>query len=159
MASVIRVVLQQDVESLGASGDVVRVRPGYARNCLVPRGHALPATESTLARVEELKRLAGLRAQKELGAADELRKKIEAASVKIQRKVGRASGDTGEENKMFGSVTAKDISEAYAAQGITLDRKKIHLDEPIKQLGPAEIPIKLHPKLTATLKIEVVKAG
>jgi large subunit ribosomal protein L9 len=159
MASAIRVVLQQDVDSLGAGGDVVRVRPGFARNFLVPRGLALPATESTLARVEELKRLAGLRAEKELGGAREQQQRIEAVSVKIQRAVGRAGQEAGDESKMYGSVTTKDIAEAYAAQGITLDRKKIQLDEPIKQLGMALVPIKLHAKLTATLKVEVVKAG
>jgi large subunit ribosomal protein L9 len=157
MASVIRVVLQQDVDNLGASGDVVRVRPGYARNFLVPRGLALPATASTVARVDELKRLAGVRAQKELAGAEQIRAQIEGIEIKIQRAVGRTSGD--DENKMYGSVTAKDIAEAYAARGIKLDRKKIQLKEPIKQLGPAEVTIKLHSKLTATLKVEVVKAS
>ena len=159
MASVIRVVLQQDVDNLGASGDVVRVRPGYARNFLVPRGLALPATESTVARVDELKRLAGVRAEKELAAAQEARAQIEGVEIKIQRAVGRTAGDGGDENKIYGSVTAKDIAEAYAARGIKLDRKKIQLKEPIKQLGPAEVTIKLHSKLIATLKVEVVKAG
>lgn len=158
MASVIRVVLQQDVDNLGVSGDVVRVRPGYARNFLVPRGLALPATESTLARVEELKRLAGKRAAKELAEAEALRTQLEGIEVKIQRAVGR-TGDSADESKMYGSVTAKDIAEAYAAQGIKLDRKKIQLSDPIKQLGTVEVPIKLHSKLTATLKIEVVKAS
>jgi large subunit ribosomal protein L9 len=158
MASVIRVVLQQDVDNLGASGDVVRVRPGYARNFLVPRGLALPATESTIARVDELKRLAGVRAEKELAAAQEARAQIEGVEIKIQRAVGRTAGDA-DENKMYGSVTAKDIAEAYAARGIKLDKKKIQLKEPIKQLGPANVTIKLHSKLTATLKVEVVKAG
>jgi large subunit ribosomal protein L9 len=158
MASVIRVVLQQDVDNLGASGDVVRVRPGYARNFLVPRGLALPATESTVARVDELKRLAGVRAEKDLAAAQEARAQIEGVEIKIQRAVGRTAGD-GDENKMYGSVTAKDIAEAYAARGIKLDKKKIQLKEPIKQLGPAAVTIKLHSKLIATLKVEVVKAG
>jgi large subunit ribosomal protein L9 len=150
MASAVRVVLQDDVANLGTSGDVVRVRPGYARNYLIPRGLAAPATEANLARVEDLKRQADERAKQRLGAAQELKAKLEAASVKLERSVG-------EENKMYGSVTAKDIEEAYAAVGIEVDRRKVSLAEPIKSLGLHEVVVKLHPEVGAKLRVEVVK--
>jgi large subunit ribosomal protein L9 len=152
MATPIKVVLQEDVDNLGASGDVVRVRPGYARNFLLPRGLALPATPANLARVEDLKRAAKAKAEKALGAAQEVAKKLEAASVKIERAVG-------DENKMYGSVTARDIEDAYGAIGVEIDRKKIQLHEPIKQLGLHEVPIKLHGSVTATLRVEVIKGA
>lgn len=150
MATPIKVVLQKDVDTLGRGGDVVRVRPGYARNYLVPRGLAVPATEGNLKRVDELRRIAAAQAQKALGEAKEQQQKIEAVSVKIERSVG-------DEGKMYGSVTARDIEMAFAALGVTLDRKKLVLPEPIKALGLAEVPIKLHPDVTAKLRVEVVK--
>lgn len=153
MASAIKVVLEQDVDNLGGSGDVVRVRPGYARNFLIPRGLAVPATHANLARVDELKRAAEARAQKTLEEAKELAKKLEAVSIKLERAVG-------DENKMYGSVTAKDIEEAYAAQhSLSFDKRKLTLAEPIKTLGLAEVPLKLHPEVMAKLRVEVVKGG
>ncbi|MEB2312126.1 MAG: 50S ribosomal protein L9 [Sorangiineae bacterium] len=150
MASAIRVVLQQSVENLGSGGDVVRVRPGYARNFLIPRGLAAPATPANLARVNELKRVAAAHAQAELDAAKSLGEKLASMAVKLERAVG-------EENKMYGSVTTRDIEEAYAAQGVELDRRKVHLHEPIKQLGLHEVPIRLHADVTVNLRVEVVK--
>jgi large subunit ribosomal protein L9 len=150
MATQIHVVLQQDVLNLGKSGDLVRVRPGYARNFLIPRGLAAPATAGNLTRIEELRQKARARAAKELTQAQETAKKLESVSVKIARAVG-------EENKMYGSVTSKDIEEAFAAIGVELDRKKITLDEPIKTLGLSEVPIKLHHDVVAKLRVEVVK--
>jgi large subunit ribosomal protein L9 len=150
MATQIHVVLQQDVQNLGKSGDLVRVRPGYARNFLIPRGLAAPATAGNLARIEELRQKARARAAKDLAQAQETAKKLEAVSVKIARAVG-------EENKMYGSVTSKDIEEAFAAIGVELDRKKIALEDPIKTLGLSEVPIKLHHDVTAKLRVEVVK--
>ncbi len=150
MATQIHVVLQQDVQNLGKSGDLVRVRPGYARNFLIPRGLAAPATAGNLARIEELRQKARARAAKDLAQAQETAKKLEALSVKIARAVG-------EENKMYGSVTSKDIEEAFASIGVELDRKKIALDDPIKTLGLSEVPIKLHHDVVAKLRVEVVK--
>jgi large subunit ribosomal protein L9 len=150
MATPIKVVLQADVDNLGESGDVVRVRPGYARNYLIPRGLAAPATAANLARVDEIKRLAAQRAEKELVAAQEIAKKLEGVSVKISRAVG-------EEEKMYGSVTARDIEDAYREAGVEIDRKRVQLPEPIKLLGIHEIPMKLHPKVSVQLKVEVVK--
>lgn len=150
MATPIHVVLQEDVDNLGRSGDVVRVRPGHARNYLIPKGLAVLATKGNLARVGEVKRLAAQRAKNELTVAQELGKKLQSTSVKIARAVG-------EENKMYGSVTSRDIEEAYKALGMEIDRKRIHLDEPIKQLGLSEVKIRLHPEVTALLRVEVVK--
>jgi large subunit ribosomal protein L9 len=150
MATPIKVVLQTDVDNLGESGDVVRVRPGYARNYLIPRGLAAPATPSNLARVGEIKRLSAARAEKELSAAQAVANKLEGVSVKIERAVG-------DEEKMYGSVTARDIEEAYRAAGVEIDRKRVQLVEPIKLLGVHEVPLRLHPKVSVQLKVEVVK--
>lgn len=150
MASVLRVVLQEDVKNLGVGGEVVKVRPGYARNFLLPRGLAMPATAGNLARVEEIKALAARRASEAKAAATAQAAAISAASIKIQRAMG-------EGDKMYGSVTTRDIEEAYAAKGITVDRRKIELADPIRALGTFEVPVKLSEGVVATLKLEVVK--
>lgn len=150
MATPIKVVLQQDVEALGQGGDVVRVRPGFARNYLIPRGLAVVASSTNLARLEELKKAALAAAAKRLAEAKQVAQAIEAVSVKIERSVG-------DEGRMYGSVTARDIEEAFAAVGQVIDRKKIVLPEPLKQLGATTVPLKLHTAVTAQLKVEVVK--
>lgn len=150
MASPIQVVLQSQVHQLGVSGDVVRVRPGYARNFLFPRRLALPATTDNMARIEELKKIAIQEAEAARQKALATARQLEAVSVKITRSVG-------EENKMYGSVTSKDIEQAYAEKGIELDRKQIALPEPVRQLGLSEVPVRLHSEVTATLRVEVVK--
>jgi large subunit ribosomal protein L9 len=152
MASAIRVLLQENVENLGTTGEVVRVRPGFARNFLIPRGLAVPATSGNLARADELKRLYALRADQALAAAQQKAEQIAGISVKLERVVGA-------EAKMYGSVTARDIAEAFAARGVELDKRKIELKDSIKELGNFEVPIKLHPSVTASLKIEVAKKG
>ncbi|HEY3237595.1 MAG TPA: 50S ribosomal protein L9 [Polyangiaceae bacterium] len=150
MALPIQVVLEKDVENLGRCGDVVRVRPGFARNFLMVRGLALPATKGNLARIDELKRLAARRTEKERQQAHELKARIEAVMVSIERAVG-------DERKLYGSVSAKDIAQAYQAQGVSLDRRKIQLKSPIRELGTSELSIRLHPEVTATLRVEVKK--
>jgi large subunit ribosomal protein L9 len=152
MSSPIRVVLQKDVENLGHGGDVVRVRPGYARNFLIPRGLAAPATASNLARVEELRAAAAARLADELAQAKKLKEKLEATSIKLERAVGADS-------KMYGSVTSKDIEEAYAALGLSIDRKKVELSDAIKALGLTDVKVRVHKDVVATLRVEVVKAG
>jgi large subunit ribosomal protein L9 len=152
MASPIHVLLQDNVENLGQSGDVVRVRPGYARNFLIPRKLAVPATAGNLARVGELKKLAGVRAQQLLDAAKQTAEKIATLNVKFERQVG-------EENKMYGSVTTRDIADAFSELGIELDKRKVVLPDPIRQLGQFEIAYKVHPTISATLRVEVVKKG
>jgi large subunit ribosomal protein L9 len=151
MANPIKVVLQEEVTSLGQSGDVVRVRPGYARNFLIPRGLAAPATAGNLARVEELKAKALEQMAKQKGQAEELKKKLESVSIKISRQVG-------EENKMYGSVTGRDIEEAFEKlHGLKFDRRKLTLPEPIRTLGLSEVPLQLHAGITAQLRVEVIK--
>jgi large subunit ribosomal protein L9 len=150
MASAIRVLLQDNVENLGQSGDVVRVRPGYARNYLIPRRLAVPATAGNLARVDELKKLAGVREQQLLEAAKQTADKLATMRVKFERQVG-------EENKMYGSVTTRDVADAYADLGIEIDKRKVVLKDPIRQIGQFEIPYKLHAKVTATLRVDVTK--
>jgi len=150
MANPIRVVLHEDVEHLGKSGDVVRVRPGHARNFLYPRGLAVPATEQNLSRVDDLKRTAAKRAEQALEEARQAAQRLEATAVKLERSVG-------DENKMYGSVTARDIGEAFAGAGVELDRRKIELKEPIKQLGLHEVPVRLHADVIAKLRVEVIK--
>jgi large subunit ribosomal protein L9 len=150
MATPIQVVLQREVHNLGESGDVVRVRPGYARNFLYPRSLALPATSGNLARVEEFKRLATARTEAARKQARTTADQLGAVSVKITRAVG-------EENKMYGSVTAKDIEAAYAEKGIVIDRKNMDLKEPIRTLGLTEVSIRLHADVSAVLRVEVVK--
>jgi large subunit ribosomal protein L9 len=152
VANTVTVILQQDIETLGSGGQTVRVRPGFARNYLIPRGLAVPATKSNLARIDELRRIAARHSEQKLAQAKELKQKLEAVSIKIER----AAGDEG---KMYGSVTAKDIEAAYSAQGLEFDRKKLELPDPIRQLGLSEVNVKLHPEVSATLRVEVIKAS
>lgn len=150
MANPIRVVLHDDVKNLGSSGDIVRVRPGYARNYLFPRGLAMPATAHNLSRVDELKRQAVQRAESAREQARALAQKLQAAAVKLERAVG-------DENRMYGSVTSRDIEEAFQQAGVEVDRRKIELAEPIKQLGLHEVAVRLHPEVSAILRVEVIK--
>ena len=148
MATQIKVLLKTEVQNLGTGGEVVRVCPGFARNFLLPRGLAVPATAGNLARVEDLKRQVASQAKQELEQASAAAAQIAGASVSIERQVG-------EEGKMYGSVTTKDIEDAFAKAGVKLDRKKIVLKDPIKSIGSFEVPIKLHGTVTATLKVAV----
>jgi len=150
MATQIKVLLKNDVPSLGAGGEIVRVRPGFARNFLLPRGLAVPATAGNLARVEDLKRQVASQVKQELEQANTLAAQLSGASVSIERAVG-------EENKMYGSVTTKDIEDAFTKAGVKIDRKKIILKEAIKEVGTFDVPIKLHANVTATLKVTVKK--
>ena len=150
MATQIKILLKTDVANLGTGGEVVRVRPGFARNFLLPRGLAVAATAGNLARVEDLKRQVASQSKAELEQANAAAAQIAGVSVTVQR-----AG--GEEGKMYGSVTTKDIEDAFAAAGVKLDRKKIVLADAIKSLGTHEVPIKLHSSVTATLKVNVVK--
>jgi len=146
----IQVILQQDVPNVGTSGELVKVRPGFARNYLLPRQLAVPATAAQVNRVEHEKAVAIAKAEKLKKESRELAEKISALQLKIARSVG-------EDDKLFGSDTAKEIHEAAAAHGVSFDRKKIQLGEPLKALGTFEIPVKLLTDVVATLKVEVVK--
>lgn len=152
MASNVKVLLETDVDNLGSGGEVVRVRAGFARNFLLPRGLAVIATPGSLKRVDELKRAAAVRKQAELAAAEELAKKLSGAKVTIERVVG-------DEGKMYGSVTTRDIEEAFKKTGVELDRRKLELPEPLKQLGSFDVTYRLGASIAAPLKVEVVKKG
>jgi large subunit ribosomal protein L9 len=150
MATNVKVLLKSNVENLGNGGDVVKVRPGFARNYLLPRGFAVPATAGNLQRIEELRRAAAQQAHEELSKAKELEVRLGAVSVQIERAAG-------EEDKMWGSVTSRDIADAFARVGVEIDKRKIQLKEPIKSFGSSELSIRLHHDVVATMKIDVVK--
>ena len=145
-----QVILRDDMENLGKSGEVVNVKPGYARNYLLPRGHAIKATESDVKRVEHEKRVIAARTAKLSKEAQAEADKLSQISVSIARAVG-------EEDKLYGSVTTRDIAEALADKGVKVDSKKIHLDEPLKALGMTEVQVKLGRGISATIKVWVVK--
>ncbi len=144
------VILREDIEKLGDRGQVVKVAPGYARNFLLPRKLAVPATEANRKIVEQ-ERQAYLRKEAKLkGEAEDLAKIMTGVSVTIAQKAGEA-------DQLFGSVTGKDIADALAGQNFTIDRRKIHLDEPIKQLGEYKVPVRLHKDVTVEVTVNVVK--
>jgi large subunit ribosomal protein L9 len=145
-----QVILRDDMDNLGKSGEVVNVKPGYARNYLLPRGLAIKATASDVASVEHEKRVIAARTAK-------LAKEAQAEADNLSQVAVSIARATGEEDKLFGSVTARDISEALKEKGVHVDAKKIHLEEPIKVLGLAEVPIKLGRGVSATIKVWVVK--
>ena len=144
----IQVILQQDLKNLGKSGELVRVRPGYARNYLIPRSLAMPATVHNVKQVEHQQRISAAVAAKARGEATALGDKINQVTVTITRKVG-------EENRLFGSVTTKDIATALKEKGLDIDRKKIELAEPIRTAGTFPVTVKLLGDVTATFKVEV----
>jgi large subunit ribosomal protein L9 len=145
-----QVILRDDMENLGKSGEVVNVKPGYARNFLLPRGHALKATANDVKRVEHEKRVIAARTAKLAKEAQAEADTLSKVSVSIARSVG-------EEDKLYGSVTSRDIADALGEQGVKVDSKKIHLAEPIKTLGLTEVQVKLGRGVNATVKVWVVK--
>lgn len=151
MAAYIQVVLREPVKNLGKSGELVRVRPGFARNFLVPRSLAVNATEKNVSRLEHEKREALARAAKAKAEAEQVSSKLAGVSVTIKRTVGT-------DNRMYGSVTAKDIAAALAEAGHVVDRRKLILKDPIRSLGTHEVAAHLAAEIHATFKIEVVKA-
>ncbi|MGO9834236.1 MAG: 50S ribosomal protein L9 [Polyangiaceae bacterium] len=149
MPANIQVILHQDVAKLGQSGDLVRVRPGFARNYLLPRQLAVPATTAAVHRIEHEKTVAVARADKAKKEAREAAGKLSAIAITIAQKAG-------DDGRLFGSVTAKDIVQALKAKGHEVDRRKIELPEPIKSTGTFEIKVALVSDVVATLKVEVV---
>jgi len=145
------VILLKDVESLGTAGDVVQVKPGFARNYLVPRGLALRASKQNLAVAEERKKVIRARAGRAQRAFANLAKSIQKAEITIEVQVG-------EEERMFGSVTSQDIHEALSKKKITIDRHAIQLEEPIKALGVYTVPVKISNDLIPEVKVYVIKA-
>jgi large subunit ribosomal protein L9 len=143
------ILLLKPVDGLGAEGDQVKVRAGYARNYLLPQGKAVPLTVANRKRVEALKKARGLREVQELDGAQALAKQIQKVGLAIAVK-------TGEGGKLFGAVTSNDIHEKLVAAGITIEKRRIHLGDPIKTLGKHEVKIKLHAEVSVELSIDVV---
>ena len=144
------IILREDVEKLGARGEVVKVAAGYARNFLLPKRMAVAATEANKKIVEQ-ERQAHLRKEaKAQGEAQDLAKIMTGATVRIAQKAG-------ENDQLFGSVTSKDIAEALTAQNYNIDRRKIQLDEPIRQLGEYKVAVRLHKDVTVEITVVVAK--
>ena len=156
MPATIQVILHHDVHNVGKSGELVRVRPGFARNFLIPRDLAVPATTAAVNRIAHEKGVALAKADKAKKEATDLAAKIEGVVVQIARKTGLAANGEGDE-RLFGSVTTKDIQTALKTKGLDIDRKKMTL-EPIKALGTFDVKVKLLGDIGATFKVEVVKA-
>jgi len=144
------VILKEDVNKLGARGDVVKVAEGYGRNYLLPRKLAIQATAGNKAVIVQMKAASVRKSAKEKTQAEELAKQFEGLSVSFQRK-------SGEHDHLFGSVTSGDLADAIAKKGITLDRRQIQLHEPLKTLGEFTVPVKLHKDVTAHLKVVIEK--
>ena len=146
-----KVILKENIETLGHIGDIVKVAPGYARNYLLPRGLAIEATTRNAKALEHAKRQMEYKKNKVLEQAKQFAAKIEGLAFVI-------SHQAGEEGKLFGSVTNMEIAERLMAEGIEVDRKKILLADPIKHTGEFTVGIKVHPEVTANLKVNVSKA-
>jgi large subunit ribosomal protein L9 len=147
-----QIILQEDVEKLGTRGQVVEVKEGYARNFLLPRKLALEASAGNMKRLEKMRAVFAKKEAVEKGDAQKLAELLAGVSLELTRKAG-------ETDQLFGSVTSADISEALAAQGFTVDKRKITLAEPIKVIGEYEVPLKLHREVSATVKLTVKKEG
>jgi large subunit ribosomal protein L9 len=145
-----KVILKDDIEKLGTTGEVVDVKPGYGRNYLIPRNLAVEATPAQLKSIDLIRKQKDLRDQKKHRASLAEKEKLEAISV-------TASVQVGEEDKVFGSVTSQTVAELLAAAGHPIDRRKIHLEEPIKELGLFTVPVRLGHEVTAEIKLWVVK--
>lgn len=144
------VILKKGIEKLGKPGEVVSVTRGYARNFLLPKGFALSATPANLKIVEQEKKKTALRQEKEKKEAQRLAEKLSAVSCTI-------TVQTAQDGKLYGSVTSQDIAQGYKLEGIDIDKRKIELSQPIKEVGVFKINIKLHPEVTVQAKVWVVK--
>lgn len=145
-----KVILQETLEGVGHLGDLINVADGFARNYLLPRRKAVEADSRSIKAFEHAKRVAAEKAKKEKLEIEVHAKKVSAVSLTIEMQAGK-------DDKLFGSVTTKDIAEGLAAQGVTVDRRKIQLAQPIKELGTVVVPIKMPRDVVATVKVHVVK--
>jgi len=143
------VILREDVKSLGKAGEMVRVKPGYARNYLLPHGLAYEATEGNKKRIAAETRARGIRNQAERTQAERAAAELSAITVTL-------TGKAGDEGKLFGSITAQDIAAALAAQGHPVDRRRIELEHPIKALGSHTVGVRVHPEVHAEVRVSVV---
>lgn len=144
------VILREEIKALGKAGEVVKVRPGFARNFLLPKGLAVKADTQNLKELEHHKRVVASRQSK-------LKKEMEVLAGQIAGLTLTIKKEAGEEDKLFGAVTAKDIWEALRKEKIPVEKKQVQLESPIKQLGETTVGVKLHADVTATLKVLVVK--
>ena len=145
-----RVVLRTDVDGVGKKGDILDVADGFARNFLIPKGRAIKATDGVVAQAAAMRRARDLKDAKDREGAETVARTLVPLVIKITARAGT-------EGRLFGSVTAQDVVEAVSAQsGVVLDRRKLHLDEPIKTVGTHQIPVRLHPEVQFPVTIEVV---
>jgi large subunit ribosomal protein L9 len=148
-----RVVLRDDLDQVGKRGDIVDVSDGYARNFLLPKGHAIKATKGVTAQANAMRRARDLKDARDREAAELVARTLVPLVIRIPARAG-----SGERAKLFGSVTAADVVEAVAEQTrVNLDRRRLHLDEPIKTLGIHEIPVKLHSDVEFRVTVDVVR--
>ncbi len=143
------VILNRTIDNLGLEGDIVKVKPGYARNYLLPQKLALPLTRQNLARLQQQKESIQARLEREKMAAEALAAKLADVTIEIARRVG-------EDDRLFGSVTTADIAEKLKENGVEIDRKAIQLSEPIKTLGETKISIKIGYQMTADVTVQVI---
>jgi large subunit ribosomal protein L9 len=148
----VEVILREDVDKLGRRGEVVKVAEGYGRNFLLPRGLAVPVTTANQAMIERERKAHEARMAKEKAEWQSVADRINSIRFVAPRKVG-------ENDVLYGSVTAGDIAEFLKNKGVEIDKRKVQLDEAIKKLGDHEVKIKLHPEVTATIKVLVSKEG
>jgi large subunit ribosomal protein L9 len=146
------VILREHVENLGQRGDVVKVASGYARNYLLPRKLALTVTDGNRKQIERERKVADMREAEERQGAEALAARLAAVEIVIARRVGGTEA-------LYGSVTSADIAQSLAAKGFEIERRKIQLADPIKQLGEFQVPIRLHREVTANVKVVVAKEG
>jgi len=144
------VILREDIDKVGSRGQVVKVTPGYARNFLLPKKLAVAATSANKKIVEQERQSHLRKEAKQKSEAEDLSKLLTGVSVTIAQKAG-------ENEQLFGSVTSKDVGDALAAKNYTIDRRKIHMEEPIKQLGEYKVPVRLHKDVTAEVTVIVVR--
>lgn len=148
----VKLILVESIHSLGEAGDLVSVKPGYARNYLLPQGKAMLATENRVKELEHKRRIAEEKAAREFKDLQAVKKKLESLSIEI----GARAGDSG---KLFGSVTTPQIAEQIEAQGMEIDRRRIELKDPIKEVGEHKITVRLLRELTAEISVKVVAEG
>lgn len=142
------VLLRTDVDNLGARGEVVKVRPGYGRNYLLPQGLAVQATPANVKQITMQRKALLKKATEEKAVAEQQADLLKEVTLEFARKVG-------EHGLLYGSVTSMDVAEAFAAKGFEIDRKQITLKDPIKETGDYEVPVKLHREVTANVKVVV----
>ena len=147
----VKLILREDVPKLGHAGEVVSVKPGYARNFLLPQGKAALASEARVKELEHHKRLIGEKVARELKDLGAARDRLEQLQLEVE-------AQAGEEGRLFGSVTAAQVAELIGEKGIEIDRRKIDLAEPIKEVGEHSVPVKLHREVVANVRLKVTAA-